>query len=161
MYRLRTHHVHIPPLRERKNDVAPLAAHFIEEASKSLGHAPLHIPAELYALLSTYAFPGNIRELRALLFDAVGKSSGNTLSLTALKQIILPDTSADPNTLKSSDTAPSVSFGRQLPALKACTELLIDEALKRAQGNQGIAAGLLGISRQALNNRLRLRTKKT
>ena len=52
-------------------------------------------------------------------------------------------------------TAPTACFPERLPTLKEAEEALITEALSRADGNQGVAAGLLGLSRQALNKRLR------
>jgi DNA-binding NtrC family response regulator len=71
-YRLCDHHVHIPPLRERMEDLPPLLSHFLEKASATLGKSNPTPPEELLTLLSTYHFPGNIRELESMVFDSVG-----------------------------------------------------------------------------------------
>ena len=62
-YRLRIHHVHIPPLRERTEDLPLLLNHFLEKAAKMLGKKQPTPPKELITLLGAYHFPGNIREL--------------------------------------------------------------------------------------------------
>ena len=70
-YRLRMHHVRIPPLRERPEDVEPLLRRFLQEAAGELGKSVPRIPRGLMPCLEDYDFPGNIRELRALVFDAL------------------------------------------------------------------------------------------
>jgi len=63
-YRLKAHHVHLPPLRERKDDIPVLVDHFVKEASISLGKKLLKYPEELIVLLMNHLFPGNVRELK-------------------------------------------------------------------------------------------------
>ncbi|MGD8472205.1 MAG: sigma-54 dependent transcriptional regulator, partial [Desulfobacteraceae bacterium] len=70
-YRLGDHQIHIPPLRRRREDLALLVDHFLEKASKVLDKKKPTPPVELVTLLSTYHFPGNIRELESMIFDAV------------------------------------------------------------------------------------------
>ncbi|MBI5632645.1 MAG: sigma-54-dependent Fis family transcriptional regulator [Nitrospirae bacterium] len=156
-YRLRCHHVHIPTLRERKDDIPILADHYIGEVSLSLGRKKPPIPAELISLLSSYHFPGNVRELIALIHDAVAQHHGHgALSLETFRQKI-KESNID------AGRKPSVSAGERedffqctgrLPTLKEAEDYLIFEALRRANGNQGIAATMLGMTRQALNKRL-------
>lgn len=150
-YRLRPHHVQIPPLRERIDDIPPLVERFVEKATKELKQQAPNIPAALYQLLRTYHFPGNVRELEGMVFDAVARQKGQVLGLqifreamglTGQEQLELP---AETQTL---------AFPEQLPTLKAMEDALISEALRRAEDNQGIAASLLGLTRQALNKRL-------
>lgn len=69
-YRLNTHHVHIPPLRERKGDLQLLVEHFVMEAAASLGRPVPRICENLADLLAKYAWPGNVRELRSQIYDA-------------------------------------------------------------------------------------------
>ncbi|MDI6807789.1 MAG: sigma-54 dependent transcriptional regulator [Candidatus Eisenbacteria bacterium] len=157
-YRLRTHHVHIPPLRERLSDLPLLIDHFLKEAAKALGKKAPTAPKELLTLLGTYNFPGNIRELRAMIFDAVSSHKSGILSLVHFKKAIGRETdSANDVTKEPSriEEGASVVFPEELPTLKKAEEQLLAEALKRSGNNQGIAARLLGISRQALNRRLR------
>jgi len=85
----------------------------------------------------------------------VARSQGGVLSLQSFKEAIAEQmpTSGEGD-LASASLASSGNFPARLPTLKEAEESLIAEALQRAQGNQGVAAGLLGISRQALNKRL-------
>ena len=158
-FRLRTHHVHLPPLHERKADIPLLVSHFLKRAAEALGKKTPVPPPELFTLLETYHFPGNIRELEGMVRDAVSRHKGGVLSTESFRQEIDEQTSAlhGGALLKSGEFsfADELSSLHKLPALKEMEELLIAEALKRADGNQTIAARLLGISRKALNNRLK------
>ena len=156
-YRLRIHHVHIPPLRERKEDLPLLLDHFLEKAGKTLGKKKPTPPNELITLLGAYHFPGNIRELESIIFDALSKHMSGKLSMEVFKSYISkqqPALKPDSKGLPLADSAP-ISFSEKLPTLKQAELLLIAEAMKRSAGNQAIAAMHLGISRQALNRRLR------
>lgn len=81
-FRLSAHHIEVPPLRMRKEDIPLLVGHFIQEAARSMGKPAPEPTPELLSLLSVYHYPGNIRELRAMLYDAVAlHSSGPFLSM--------------------------------------------------------------------------------
>ncbi len=155
-YRLSTHEIRIPPLRERKEDLPLLVGYFLQEASKELGRRKPSVPQELLPLLETYHFPGNIRELRSIIFDAVAKQTSKMLSLAPFKEAL--GISAPRVQAKAPETL--LRFAEKLPTINQAVELLVDEAMKRAQGNQSLAAGLLGISHQALNQRLRRSQKE-
>ena len=162
-YRLKFHQVHIPPLRERLEDVPLLAEHFLEKAAKRLGKKKPTAPRELFVLLKTYHFPGNIRELEGMIFDAVSRHRSGVLSMASLRDKL--GLQAGEETAPASPVAPGgegdqLIFPSRLPTLKTAEQLLIDEALRRAQGNQTIAAKMLGIGRRALNNRLSRRRKE-
>jgi len=157
-YRLCAHHVHIPTLRERLKDLPLLVEHFLEKASKALGKMKPTPPAELFALLSAYHYPGNIRELQSMIFDAVSNHKSGKLSLDVFKAYLWkkqPPAEAGSKQSPDQDRS-SVSFPEQLPTLKQAEQLLVSEALRRASGNQATAALILGITRQALNKRLKL-----
>ncbi len=162
IYRLRTHHVKLPPLRKRLDDVPLLADHFLETAAKALKKKKPTTPPELSVLLCTYSFPGNVRELESMIFDAVSRHKSKILSLDAIRGRIREtvgnmdgsDESIDANDL-SSTSEDNISFSRKLPTLKQAAEFLVKEAMKRAGGNQTIAAGMLGISHQALSKRIK------
>ncbi len=156
-YRLSAIQVHIPPLRERLEDIPILVDYFLESSSKSLKKKKPTTPPELISLLSSYHFPGNIRELKAMIFDAVAKHKSGIMSLGCFNDYIMkngkftqPEISIPEQGLSS---MPDIS-GR-FPTLKEVEDFVISEALKRSNGNQGIAASLLGITRQALNSRLK------
>ncbi|MCB0290091.1 MAG: sigma-54-dependent Fis family transcriptional regulator [Calditrichaeota bacterium] len=157
-YRLKFHQVHIPPLRERLEDVPLLAEHFLEKAAKRLGKKKPTAPRELFVLLKTYHFPGNIRELEGMIFDAVSQHKSGVLSMETFKPHISapakPGESEKMPPAAAAGSGGSVAFGEQLPSMKEVENLLIEEALKRADGNQTIAARLIGMTRKALNNRL-------
>jgi DNA-binding NtrC family response regulator len=162
-YRLKSHHIAIPPLRDRKKDLPFLIDQFITKASITLNKKRPTPPKELYTLLNNYQFPGNVRELEGMIFDAISLHTSGVLSLESIRAKI-----ADQNHDRASVNDSSVqlegsqqtanellSFPGRFPTLKEAEDSLVDEALRRAEGNQTIAAELLGISRRALNNRLR------
>ncbi|PKL89606.1 MAG: two-component system response regulator [Ignavibacteriae bacterium HGW-Ignavibacteriae-2] len=155
-YRLQAHHIHIPPLRERKKDLPLLIDHFLEKAAAQLNKNKPTAPKELKTLLSNYSFPGNIRELEGIIFDAVSVYKSGILSLDSIKEKVFGKLTSTENGVSSSSNSEElgISFADHLPTLKESEDLLIKEALKRADGNQTIAAQLLGISRRALNNRI-------
>jgi DNA-binding NtrC family response regulator len=162
-YRLRTHHIHIPPLRERKEDIELLLEHFLEKAAEALGKKKPTPARELPILLNTYHFPGNIRELESMVFDAVSRHESGVLSMESfreklgykqqVRQTAQTRESAEQRALPVTEDNLLV-FPDQLPTLKKMEQMLIEEALSRADGNVPIAAQLLGISRRALSNRL-------
>jgi two-component system nitrogen regulation response regulator GlnG len=157
-YRLQTHHLHLPPLRTRTGDLPLLVHHFVDKAADMLGKTAPTVPRALYQLLNTYSFPGNVRELEALIFDAIARHQGTTLSLHSFKEALASKQQL-PITEPPQDQPPALTvwFPARLPTLKEAEDALLTEALSRADSNQGVAAGLLGISRQALNKRLHRR----
>lgn len=154
-YRLRTHHVHVPPLRERTEDIPLLLNHFLEQAAEALGREKPTPPPELATLLANYSFPGNVRELESMVFDAVSRHRGGKLSMQSFETAMGPLGGAALVTGDGKSENRPLTFGSQLPSPKQAVGLLLDEALRRTGGNQSMAARLLGMSRQALNRRLR------
>ncbi len=150
-YRLQTHHIHIPPLRERKGDIQLLINHFLEKSSQLLLKKKPTPPKELYTLLTNYIFPGNIRELEGIIFDAVSIHNSGVMSLGPIRDKIFREDSITTEIFSAEE---GMQFPDHLPTLKEMEDSLIAEALKRAEGNQSIASDMLGISRRALNNRL-------
>ncbi|MFA5515793.1 MAG: sigma-54 dependent transcriptional regulator [Desulfuromonadales bacterium] len=155
-YRLLTHKLRIPPLRERIEDLPVLLAHFCAEAASAIGRTPPQLSAEIGLQLSAYPFPGNVRELRALVFGAVSLERGKALSATSFQAAgwQQPLSIPTPAAGFSADEA-SFPFPQSLPNLTQMGDLLVAEAMRRSDGNQTQAARLLGISRQALGKRLK------
>ncbi len=156
-YRLSAHQITAPPLRERKEDIRLLFNHFLAEGSEAKGCSIPTPSPELYNLLQTYHFPGNIRELKAMVTDALAQHDSGMLSNTVFSRHIFQQASSLPSELihKEIDQNDFRGFLDPLPTIHSATEMLIEEAMRRAGNNQGIAAALLGITRQTLNRRLR------
>jgi len=157
-FRLSVHQVEIPPLRERKEDIPVLVAFFAAEAAEALGKKPQEAPLELLTLLANYHFPGNVRELRAMVFDAVARTkSGPVLGVKSFRKTVKSQVNAVP---AGNQAAQSAGLEGRFPTLKEAEWLHIEDALQRSGGNQGTAAALLGISRPALNRRLSRRQEE-
>ncbi len=149
-FRLNSHHIHLPSLRERLDDLPLLLNQFLAEAADELQKEKPVLKKELIELLYSYPFPGNIRELRALVFDAVArhKSANMRLELFAdnLQQKKQTEFPVNPPPSKSN----LFSHLKKLPTIKEVNEMLIEETLKRTQGNKSLAAQILGITRQTI-----------
>ncbi|MBI4827001.1 MAG: sigma-54-dependent Fis family transcriptional regulator [Nitrospirae bacterium] len=160
-YRLSAHLIHIPPLRERIEDIPMLLGHFLRDASESLHKKVPSVPTELVSLLSNYYYPGNIRELQAMVFDAVSQHGTGKLFMDSFRDHLKNNAELSRNELSIPlDISKSaIEISGPFPTLQDVNDFLVSEALKRSSGNQGVAASLLGITRQALNKRL-IRKKK-
>ncbi|WP_028671083.1 sigma-54-dependent transcriptional regulator [Saccharospirillum impatiens] len=151
-YRLCTHQVLIPPLRARREDVRLLFTFFAEQAADDMGKPLPEFSPDLWAALQAYEFPGNVRELRAIAFDSVSRHHSGAMTrqdLHLFSQAQGLDSSSHDDTL--------VHFApdNRLPTLAEIDDLLIAEAMHRADHNQSIAARILGISQPALSKRLK------
>ena len=155
-YRLRTHQVQLPPLRERKRDIPLLLEHFLEEAARALGKKKPTPPHGLGQYLATYCFPGNVRELKAMVYDAVSVHRDRMLSMETFIKAIesLQHQCAAPGTAAPRHN-PFSGF-EELPTFSDAAAFLVLEAMDRASGNQTLAARLLGISQPALSKRLKM-----
>lgn len=154
LFRLQIHHIHIPPLRERNDDVPLLADYFMEQAAGSLEKQKPAYPRELLTLLQTYPFPGNVRELQAMIFDAVSRHQKGILSMATFQDYIQKQRKGGTIEILPGQTN-EIIFPATLPTIEEATHALLLEALNRSKGNQSIAARMLGISQQAVNKRLK------
>ena len=147
-YRLNVFRVHLPPLRERGDDVTLLARHFIREIGARLGRGEPGVRADAETLLRSYAWPGNIRELenaveRALILADGGPLTPGQFGLGAI-----------PNGRVEASDAPATE--PQAPeALAVLEQRAIRAALVHTRGNKTHAAALLGITRTQLRTRLK------
>ena len=156
-YRIQTHHIHIPPLRERLSDISLLLEYFLKQTSASLGKKKPTPPRELASYLSGYSFPGNIRELEAMVFDAVSNHKKRMLSLQSFKKHIEKHRPVVLETTRE-QKAPGqnpLSGIETLPTLKQVSRYLLSEAMRRSHGNKATAAMILGITRSGLNKALK------
>ncbi|WP_136525128.1 sigma-54-dependent transcriptional regulator [Geomonas ferrireducens] len=157
-YRLCAHRVHLPPLRERLDDVPLLLDHFLEKAATQLDKKKPTPPPELAVMLALYRFPGNVREMEALVSEAVLRHKGGVLSMETFRSAMGSEVQSVPEApaprTESLEQAFGAVFGR-FPTIAEVEEQMIAEAMRMAKGNQGMAANILGVARQTLNKRLK------
>lgn len=153
-FRLNTHRVHLPPLRLRKGDIPLLVRKFVADAADSVGMTHPEIEEDVFLMLRQSDFPGNVRELEALVFDAVRSSTDHRITLECFRGL---DVSGQNGLdLSTGDAmASALSELDELPSLSTADEALVHAALQRTGGNVTRAAAILGISRQALHKRLK------
>jgi DNA-binding NtrC family response regulator len=154
-YRLVTHQVRVPPLRDRRGDIPLLLDHFLGEAAQALEKRRPTVPRELVQLLGAYPFPGNVRELRAMIFDAVSRHRSHVLSMDSFQEAMTRTGGMPAVTPGVGPPRSPYADVDNLPTIHDAVELLVDEALSRSGGNQTIAARLLGITQSALSKRLK------
>jgi DNA-binding NtrC family response regulator len=154
-YRLQSHHVSIPPLRERMGDVPLLTAHFLRRAAEEQGKAAPTAPPELAVILSNYHFPGNVRELRGMIYDAVSRHTGRVLSCNSIRDAVKIGTGTGKPPAPSGGVIPDIQFPLPLPTAPQAETALIREALKRAGENKSMAAELIGMARQTFRTKLK------
>ena len=146
-YRLNVIKIELPPLRERKEDIAPLAIHFISKYSREMGKDIRGISPKALETLESYHYPGNVRELENIIARSVALETSNVIRQETLPQLVgskdLIDLGAD------------LSSGTNLDAvLENVERRFIEKALKSTGGNKTEAAKLLGITLRSLRYRL-------
>ena len=162
-YRLNAYRVALPPLRERRDDIPLLLERFLTAAAESLQKDKPKVSQQLLPLLNGYHFPGNIRELRTLVFEAVSLHRKGVLGLESFQSVmgsspVVNPTQAMVAVAEGAESSSVIGYPEKLPTLKESADLLVDEAMRRANQNQTQAARLLGISRPALSKRIKNRT---
>lgn len=141
IYRLSTHTLTLPPLRDRLLDLPLLLDRFICQAANELDKPVPDIPKTLIEQMETYPFRGNIRELKSMVYDAVSRHKKGPIKTNLFKGLSLSE-------LKENQ-------GINLPTLKEASNELVEKAMKQTGNNQSAAAVILGISQQALSKRLK------
>jgi len=157
-FRLRTHLMHIPPLRERREDIPLLVEHFVDRtATTEKKKKPVRISQKALEFLSAQPFPGNVREIEAMVRDGVTHVTNGVLLPEHFKAHFPAMSSDDDREAPLGCTRAQSMFAAMdsLPTLKTVQTLLVEEALRRTGGNIAAAAGMIGVSRQALHQRLK------
>lgn len=145
-YRLNVIPIHIPPLRERKNDIPLLVNHFLAEARDRYGHKTPHVTQETLAVLMDYTWPGNVRELQNAIQFAIVKAGGRHITPRDLPRELLEYRQLLPQGRQSARNGSAASHG---PARKLSAQL-VDSVMKKTGGNKSRAAKLLGVGRATL-----------
>ncbi len=163
-FRLETHDIYVPPLRKRKEDIPLLVDHFLEKFTNELKQKKPTVPDELFILLSNHHFPGNIRELESMVYDALSRHEKGILSLKVFQEKIEKNTGQNGTAFNVGDDLShkdkKVSFGDVLPTLAELEEIYLNEVMKRSKENKSMAAKLSGLRRKTLSYRLQKLEKK-
>lgn len=141
-YRLNVVHIHVPPLRDRKDDIPLMVSSFLKEFAKENGKNITSIDSHARAALYKYDWPGNIRQLRNCMESAVVMCAGDTLTLDDF-----------PPTISQHNGQDIV----QIPAgltLDAAEKIYINETLAANRGNKSKTADVLAIGRKTLHRKL-------
>jgi DNA-binding NtrC family response regulator len=150
-YRLDVVPIHLPPLRERREDIPLLINAFVQEFSKQNEKRITGLSTDAQAALQRYDWPGNIRELRAAIEHAVALCRGERIGVRELPARILGLAS---HSAPGSDLFPASDSSSNLN-LEAMEKRLIRQALGSTDGNITEAAKLLGISRRTLHRKIK------
>jgi DNA-binding NtrC family response regulator len=143
-FRLNVVQLHLPPLRDRREDIPLLAVHFLREAARENDKPFREMTGEAMKALVSHPWPGNVRELRAAVEHGVVMAAGPKITLRDL-----------PAAVRTAAASGAAARG-PLPLDLAETELsLIRRALAECRGNRTLAAEKLGISRRTLHRKLR------
>ncbi len=154
-FRLNTHEINLPPLRERKDDISNLLDFFIEKSAKNMNKKKPSYPPELIHLLKTYNYPGNIRELESMICNAVSLHSSKIMSMDIFNDYICNARKTNFKMGKTDIIPTQIIYPEILPTLKEASKELVKEAMKRSDENIRIASNMLGISPQALHKRIK------
>jgi two-component system nitrogen regulation response regulator GlnG len=164
-YRLGVFTIHLPPLRERGDDLQVLARHFVRRFSSELGREVREIAPETLARLCSYAWPGNIRELQSVLKQALLRASGPLLLPAFLPEPLQAPREVIPTAQDEAGPRP-VEFvirtriedqvrGLYAEAHRQLDRLFLPRVLEYTGGSQHQASLILGIARQTLRLKLR------
>jgi two-component system response regulator HydG len=143
-YRLNVVNIDLPPLRERREDILPLARLFLEQYAQAQGKEIRAISAEALDLLTTYPWPGNVRELENVIERAVVLATRDRITVAEL-----------PSALRTGESPVDLGETGRPRSLGEMEKRAILAALERHQGNRSRAARELGISPQTLWRKLK------
>ncbi len=153
-YRLRVHELRVPPLCDRPGDVPLLVDRFAAQAAQELGVPVPIVASGFLRRLRAYSFPGNVRELRAICYHAVATCAGPKLDRLVSGPGI-PINAALAAADRSAADQDGVIFPERLPRVDELVTMLIQEAVRRADGNQSAAARMLGLCPSAVSKRMK------
>jgi len=158
-YRLAVVPIELPPLRDRREDVLPLAQHFIGKYNEENGrHVSEQIAPEVLALLEAYSWPGNVRELENAIERAVVIAPGDQVSRECLRPEIADPQAVIATSQAGSSFAAVQDIGRGVNFYDEVRRFEIDlirRALEQTSGHQSRAARLLGMNATTLNSKIK------
>ena len=162
-YRLGVFTVQLPPLRERREDFPALVEHYVRRFSRELGRDIREVAPEALDLLSSYSWPGNLRELQSVLKQALLAASGTVLLPAFLPGLAPPEGDASSSGTRRTEPDLRALIRERLPNStelyddihRQVDRVLLSMVLEHTRGNHTDAARILGISRQTLRMRFR------
>lgn len=154
IYRLSTHTLTLPPLRDRLLDLPLLLDRFICQAANELDKPVPELPKTLIEQMESYPFKGNVRELKSMVYDAISRYRKGPISADLFKGLGASGSGAAGSGEFESGSGQKEDPSLSLPTLKEASRELVEKAMKQTGGNQSAAAVILGISQQALSKRL-------
>src|SRR2546421_9129810 len=158
-YRLAVVPIELPPLRDRREDILPLAQHFIEKYNEENGRQiSEQINPEVLALLESYSWPGNVRELENAIERAVVIAPSTEITRECLRTEVSDPEVARASLREGSGGASSLDIGRGINFYDEVRRFEIDlirQALERTGGHQSRAARLLGMNATTLNSKIK------
>lgn len=160
-YRISVHSLHIPPLRERPEDIIPLAEHFVKKTAHSMKRKTPRLSKELRSALMSYDFPGNVREMINMVQNAVAGNITGTLEMNNFPGVP-PGTAPRRDIVRKIGSNQFALHGifHEFPTVNEVESLLVEKAIVLSHGNRSIAARMLGLSRPTLQKRLELTAEK-
>ena len=147
-YRLQVVTIHIPPLRERKDDIFDLAQSLLGRANKEMNRNVTRVAVDVMQALCDYNWPGNVRELENILIKAVAMSPRDIITADLLPDKILHNIPAYNS--RGMDTAMDEAEDLSQLSLQDIEKLHIHRVLKATSGHKGKACEILGVSRPRL-----------
>ncbi|MBK7600188.1 MAG: sigma-54-dependent Fis family transcriptional regulator [Acidobacteria bacterium] len=159
-YRLNVINIHLPPLRNRREDILPLAQHFIRkynlENERTMSD---QLAPAVLSTLENYPWPGNVRELETAIERAVIVARGNEIDLECLREEILRPDSRDGDSMGTEESLASIDITRGISFYDEVSRFeieLIRRALEITGGHQSKAAKLLGMNNTTLNSKIKV-----
>jgi two-component system nitrogen regulation response regulator GlnG len=170
-YRLRGVTIHLPPLRDRREDIAELAHYFLFRFNRQLGTTAQSIAPESLAILEKYSWPGNVRQLQSVIREALIVAVGTTILPDFLPVELLQEKTMDSNDEIETGPLPEVNWNSLPEYIESAIQsgendlyrhvidhvdrILVTLAMRQAGGKQNRAAEILGLSRVTLRSKLR------
>ncbi|NLH80532.1 MAG: sigma-54-dependent Fis family transcriptional regulator [Phyllobacteriaceae bacterium] len=148
------HRIHIPPLRERREDVPLLVAHFLRRSAEVFHRKPQTVSPAAMLMLSRYGWPGNVRELQKTILHTASLAT-DVLDVDDFLPMLDVEAIPDRNAPGAEDLLDLLLRLEEMPSFAEMKQIMTNAALIRSGGRQTAAAKILGISQPALSKRLK------
>ena len=148
------HRIHIPPLRERREDIPLLIAHFLRRSAEVFRRKPQTVSPAAMLMLTRYGWPGNVRELQKTILHTASLPA-EVLDIDDFLPMLDAEAIPDRNAPGAEDLLDLLLRLDEMPSFSEMKQIMTNAALIRGGGRQTAAAKILGISQPALSKRLK------